>query len=210
MQCLQCLEPLVNKQKFCSRSCSAKFNNALRAPMSQQTKDKISASAKANPVGFAANASAFGGDKKSHTRLTLQCLECSLDFEVQARLKHRKYCSESCSNKNKRHENSNRKLRSVYKGYQMDSGAELAFAQLLDQYGINWEKNSSRSFPFVDSKGKDRLYYPDFYLPDHDHWIEIKGKRYIREDDQLRLAAVGNIELMMSNAIRLPKCVGDL
>lgn len=92
----------------------------------------------------------------------------------------------------------------------MDSGAELAFAQLLDQHGIKWEKNSTRSFPFVDSKGKDRLYYPDFYLPDHDYWVEIKGKRYVREDDQLRLAVVGNIELIMSNAIRLPRCIGPL
>lgn len=181
-----------------------------RGPMSQSTKDKISASAKANPVGFATNPSAFGGDKKSHTRVTMTCQECSEKFIVRKSETHRKYCGQACSNKNKRHENSNRKLRSVYQGYQMDSGAELAFAQLLDQHEIKWEKNSSRSFPFVDSQGKDRLYYPDFYLPDHDYWVEIKGKRYIREDDQLRLAAVGNIELIMSNAIRLPKCVGDL
>ena len=94
----------------------------------------------------------------------------------------------------------------------MDSGAELAFAILLDKHSIKWTKNTTRFFEFVDSTGKIRKYYPDFYLKEHDFWVEIKGKRYVRPDDDLRLAAVGsNIELMFSNDIKLPKCViGDL
>ena len=90
----------------------------------------------------------------------------------------------------------------------MDSGAELAFAQLLDKHNIRWIKNSKIFFTFVDSTGKQRKYYPDFYLEEYDSWVEIKGKRYIREDDNLRLKAVDNIELIMSDDIKLPKCVG--
>jgi len=92
----------------------------------------------------------------------------------------------------------------------MDSGAELTFAQLLDQHSITWTKNTTKWFAFIDNKGKERKYYPDFYLIDYDFWIEVKGKRYIRPDDHLRLAAVGsNIERIMSHNIKLPKCVGD-
>jgi len=89
----------------------------------------------------------------------------------------------------------------------MDSGAEYQFALLLDKHQIQWIKNTTTYFSFTDSAGKTRKYYPDFYLKDYDHWVEIKGERYIREDDDLRLAAVGNIERIMSKDIRLPRCV---
>lgn len=91
----------------------------------------------------------------------------------------------------------------------MDSGAELAFAKLLDSHKIHWIKNSSKYFTFVDSSGKSRKYYPDFYLPDFDFWVEIKGRKYVRQDDDLRIKAVGeNIELMFSHELRLPNCIG--
>lgn len=86
----------------------------------------------------------------------------------------------------------------------MHSGSELEFAKLLDEHNIRWVKNSTTSFSFVDRSGKSRKYYPDFYLPDFDHWVEIKGRRYLREDDDLRLAAVGNIERIMHDDLRLP------
>lgn len=90
----------------------------------------------------------------------------------------------------------------------MDSGAERAFAELLDANNIEWSKNNTLSFPFIDSKGEARKYFPDFYLPEYDYWVEIKGKRYVRTDDHLRLKAVGNnIELIMSHDIRLPSCI---
>lgn len=92
----------------------------------------------------------------------------------------------------------------------MDSGAERAFAELLDDHQIRWSKNSTVWFDFIDSEGKTRKYFPDFYLPDYDFWAEIKGKRYVRIDDDLRLAAVGdNIELIMSHELRLPRCIGN-
>jgi len=34
------------------------------------------------------------------------------------------------------------------------------------------------------------MYYPDFYLPDAGVWVEVKGKKYIRPDDKLRIASV--------------------
>jgi hypothetical protein len=89
----------------------------------------------------------------------------------------------------------------------MDSGAERYFALILDQNGVKWIKNTSTYFNFVNSAGKTQKYFPDFYLPEYNYWIEIKGKRYIRPDDNLRLAAVGNIQLIMSHEIRLPDCV---
>lgn len=56
----------------------------------------------------------------------------------------------------------------------------------------------------MDRNGKTRKYYPDFYLSQHNIWVEIKGKRYIRPDDNLRLAAVGNIICIFSNELKDP------
>lgn len=100
--------------------------------------------------------------------------------------------------------NSTIKHRSIYKGYQMDSGSEREFATLLDKHNIKWVKNTTEFFHYADVKGKKRKYYPDFYLPDYKQWVEIKGKFYENENDVLKLESVGNIELIYSDDIRLP------
>ena len=90
----------------------------------------------------------------------------------------------------------------------MDSGAERRFAELLDTNNIKWIKNKDKFFAYRDMSGKSRKYYPDFYLPDYDYWVEIKGLLYLNDNDPIKLASVGkNIELQMHNAIRLPKCI---
>jgi hypothetical protein len=187
--CTQCHGTLPFEKrgnKFCNQSCSATyFNSSRKKPKTIYNKKH--------------------GRQR---RIIIQCSECKSDFSVIPSGKNRKYCSVGCSNKNKYHPGSNKKHTSIYKGYKMDSGAELAFAKLLDSHNISWIKNSSKFFTFTDSKGILRKYYPDFYLQEYDYWVEIKGKRYIREDDDLRLMSVGdNIELIMSYDIKLPKIV---
>ena len=100
--------------------------------------------------------------------------------------------------------NSTRVHRSIYNGQQMDSGAELQFAKLLDLHNIKWIKNSTQYFEYLPGK----KYYPDFYLKDYDLWIEIKGKRYYRLDDPLRWASVPNHEVIWSNNLTLPLTIG--
>jgi hypothetical protein len=52
----------------------------------------------------------------------------------------------------------------------MRSGWEVAFARWLDFCGTKWEYESKRFF-----LSKGRYYTPDFYLPDQDTYIELKG-----------------------------------
>lgn len=204
-------------KKFCSNSCAAKFRNKERGPRSQETKNKISNWAKNNPRGFVADPTKSGlgwkspgiSGKKSKSKLICTiCAECGNTFTYRYASSNRKYCSVSCTNKNKYHPNSNKVHRKVYNGIQLDSGGEYNFVILLEKYNIKWIKNKHISFPFIKSDGKKSNYWPDFYLPDYNFWVEIKGKRYIRPDDELRRKAVGNnIELIMSHEIRLPKCI---
>lgn len=205
--CPKCKTQHNKDGKFCSRSCG---NSRIR---SEEFKRQRSEWAKANPRGFVANPvpgkppTTLGAlaikAKWDALRPTLVCRECQIKFEVPYSQRNRKYCSIACSNKNKYHVNSNRKKTSVYKGYRMDSGAELLFAQQCDQLNIKWHKNTTEFFEFKSSDGKILKYYPDFYLEKFDIWVEIKGRRYIRPDDEQRRAAVSKpVFLIISNQFK--------
>lgn len=60
-----------------------------------------------------------------------------------------------------------------YKGNDLHGKWELAYAQWLDKQNIKWIRNKQH-FDYI-FENKKRRYTPDFYLPDTDEYIEIKG-----------------------------------
>jgi len=58
----------------------------------------------------------------------------------------------------------------IYKGIQMRSKLETKVALFLDYLKIKWEYEPKT---FLLSNGI--MYKPDFYLPEHKQWIEVKG-----------------------------------
>lgn len=62
-----------------------------------------------------------------------------------------------------------------YKNIWMDSSWETALAIRLDELKILWERDNKKYFKYIDLEGKERKYYPDFYLPDFDIYLECKG-----------------------------------
>lgn len=216
MNCLNCETELkIGQKKFCGLSCAAKHRNKNQNWDEVWTEEKRKAAAektKANKKGFLANPKLFGakgGKRNLNTtreliRIELVCQQCLNKFSVFPYQKLRKYCSRTCSNLNNYHPNSTKVHRKIYKNIQFDSGAEVAFAKLLDGHNIEWLKNKSTFFTFTSHDGKTCKYYPDFFLPKYNWWVEIKGKRFVRIDDDLRLAAVGNIERMYSTQLKLP------
>lgn len=48
-------------------------------------------------------------------------------------------------------------------------------ATRLDELGITWERDPSMKLAYKTRGGRKRNYIPDFYLPDHDLYIEVKG-----------------------------------
>ncbi len=57
----------------------------------------------------------------------------------------------------------------------MDSTWEVACAQRLDELGIAWVRDPSIKIQYRDKRLRLRNYIPDFYLPDHDIYLEVKG-----------------------------------
>ena len=72
---------------------------------------------------------------------------------------------------------------------------EKLYAEYLNTSGIKWEKTKKKSFTWTRG-GNDifHSYHPDFYLPDSDTYVEIKGYMWKskdgRIDDELKLRLV--------------------
>ena len=57
----------------------------------------------------------------------------------------------------------------------MDSSWEVACAEKLDELGIRWERDPSLKLEYRTKKLRLRNYIPDFYLPEYDIYLEVKG-----------------------------------
>ncbi len=73
----------------------------------------------------------------------------------------------------------------------MDSTWEVAMANRLDTLGILWERSTDMKLEYRTRGGRKKNYIPDFYLPDYDIYIEVKGywteaARHKMEDVQKR------------------------
>lgn len=60
-----------------------------------------------------------------------------------------------------------------YKGVLLDSSWELAMAERLDELQIKWIRPDP--IKWVDREGKTRHYFPDFYLPEQDLFLDPKN-----------------------------------
>lgn len=72
--------------------------------------------------------------------------------------------------------------RHVYSNQSFDSGWEVSFAKWCDSHEIRWERcKNSFEYTWQDSI---HLYMPDFWMPDAECFVEIKGM--IRERDRAK------------------------
>jgi len=75
-----------------------------------------------------------------------------------------------------------------YKDILLDGGWELIVAKWFDSNQIKWERNI---IGFTYEWNGQRTYFPDFYLPDLNVYIEVKG--YTRDRDLYKWKAVPNL-----------------
>jgi hypothetical protein len=67
-------------------------------------------------------------------------------------------------------------IETIYNGYRFRSRLEARWAVFFDAMGIEY-KYEPEGFEIDGIK-----YLPDFYLPDADRWVEIKGKKLSKEE----------------------------
>lgn len=66
----------------------------------------------------------------------------------------------------------------MYKGILLDSSWELALAKRLDFLEIEWIR--PKPLPWTDALGTVRNYFPDFYLTEHNIYLDPKNPQAIR------------------------------
>lgn len=207
--CLQCGKKTKNK-KFCSRSCAAKCNNKK----GQETTWTDESRCKASKRLKAFYCSAKGQESTKKAVKSRRALDKSREFYVWKGTKYKKnYCREckkriapgykrcgSCHGKNwvAKWKTQDYK-RSDGSVVHMDSSWEVKVAEDLDANRIDWLR--PQSFPWQDKEGKDRRYYPDFYLPKYDVYLDPKNDYLIKKDkDKIeRVCKQNKVRVMILN-----------
>ena len=198
INCLECSTQILTKEKkFCNSTCAAKYNNSKRTPESR-LKQSISVS-----KTMRGKPSHLKGKKRINPNELLRvCLTCKEKFSVSYRTSTQKYCSLSCAavSHNKKW---GRCLSIPYwcetmnEEVTLQSNWEVIVAKKLDELKIPWIRPSPISW--IDSNGNSRKYFPDFYLPEYDQYLDPKNNKVLLRDKE-KLENVSNkIKLSVGN-----------
>ena len=118
-----------------------------------------------------------GGDKE----ILCKCKICLKEFK-SSKFRLRKTCSRECqilASTSRKYQNGSRKTIN-YNGIILESSWELKVAKLLDRKTIIWER--PKPIGWVDSKNKSHFYYPDFYIPSMNMYLDPKNPYCMKKD----------------------------
>lgn len=180
-KCKNCSELISKSKEFCSKSCSATFNNTARL-VTQETKNKISMSLKIR-------AELTG--KPNYTKVS-QCAICSSYFKTTTGL------AKSCSSQCKSILLSQSIKSAIYNGkYNPQNNRGRGNQSYLEKSFQQW---LSQNFPLLEVitemkfKRNDMIktYYADFYFPSKNLIIELDGSQHklTTEYDSIRDAYI--------------------
>jgi hypothetical protein len=203
-KCLQCDKILSAwGAKFCSRECSGKFNTSKRTKQYlKQLKQKHSLNLKNTlckhckvPIKINSRASSINsccGECKKIATYNCTCKVCGKNFSHLKRSV--KTCGKQCYKKLLSSHSTNNPncggetnfKRFKYNGVIFDSSWEVDIAKFLNKNKIKWQRSRKIVLIWVDYNNNKRRYYPDFYLPKYDLYLDPKNK-YKQKLDQEKL-----------------------
>lgn len=85
----------------------------------------------------------------------------------------------------------------LYNGIQLDGLWELEVAKYLDNINIKWERPKI-GFEYI-WNNNIHIYFPDFYLPEYNYYIEVKG--FQRERDLYKWKSLNNLIIIKQKEI---------
>lgn len=198
-KCLYCHTDLTfdkRKNKFCNKSCSASYNNINRLPETYE-KQRMSIfrslGLEPTPKKEKKNKSSrsyFRSDGPYTRIYGNNCACCDKWFWSTT---PRKTCSPECQRKNSTY----RKIVIEYfhnnEVINLESSWELEIAKWLDQHQIEWVR--PKHIEWRDSRGKLRRYFPDFYLPMYNVYLDPKNSYQIKISQE-KLNAISNSNIL--------------
>lgn len=201
--------PIQKKNnKFCSKNCSASYNNKLRQ-LSDSTKSKISTTMKAKILNGEIDKPQPPSQRKyiwPHTKLYghHQCNNCNkLFWRIRPGLK---CCSISCRDMICSQNKCKKTKIEFFNPFEnktivLQSSWELSIAQWLTQNDIPWIRPTKRLRWYDTTLVKNRTYLPDFWIIHCNVFLDVKNE-YKQEVDKDKIAqlsklfplVVGNID----------------
>jgi len=101
-------------------------------------------------------------------------------------------------------------IETIYKGYRFRSRLEARWAVFFDACGVTYQYEPEG----FEAEGE--RYLPDFYLPDSDVWVEVKGDPEAVQKDWRRMATILDVGkacrgglLLLGDIPYLPVSAGD-
>lgn len=167
-------------KKYCSRKCA---NSHERSEESRLRTSKGMRSEKA--LAAYERRKGLPGKRKTFSKIYFaECLNCTNLF--CAKTKKRKVCSQDCRIefliKNRVRYNYQRGK--LHDGSVFDSSWEFKIAEFLDFHNIKWIRGKVLEYEGEDLK--KHKYFPDFYLPKFDLYVEPKNK-YLLEREKHKI-----------------------
>lgn len=221
MKCKNCKKVIVSKHSFvfCNRSCAASFNNKRRdrKPWSTEQRKKFSKLQKQKIAESKKN----GTYNRPPTRTwwpepvlkkELKCTYCKQPFISHKGTLFTKgfptYCSSECYLNIKKRNASGIK-RCYYNGIKFDSAWEIQLAQFLDKNEIKWTI-PTQSVLWTDSKGKCHQYFPDFFLPEYNIYLDPKNPLVVLKQKEKLLEVAKKINLIYGDIQQIVEGVAHL
>lgn len=203
--CIECNQPLPyanRKGKFCNHSCSASYTNKVRGPKSIETIEKLRKSMQGRkiPTEIVHRSILNKGQIPGVFLPNTKCQVCHKDTNT----KYRKTCSKACysslviqnsrSNPNcggQKHTHRSKIINIKGEVFAAESSYEVRLADILNRLEVHWVR--PKFFWYEDETGSTRRYYPDFYLPDYDIYLDPKNDYLIKTDiDKINRTAEQN------------------
>ena len=202
-----------NPKRCCSPSCAAKYQWQDPAKRSIPERPLVSLTCVSCQGAFfepelITPAQIAGGHSKTcspecrhaYYYETRRCWDCKTEFYFPRHkigVETGRYCSTACATTAKAYRWRAKRIKETkrarglkaygtkrcqYAGHWLDSGWELLLARRLDEIGVLWTRGHHK-IPWQDSFGQWFEYEPDFYLPDYDAFLEVKGSHLMWLDE---------------------------
>lgn len=85
----------------------------------------------------------------------------------------------------------------LYNNVYLDGTWEVIIAKYLDKHNIKWIR-PKKPFEYM-QKNSLHYYYPDFYIPEFDYYIEVKG--YETERDLIKYKTINNLIVIKKHEV---------
>lgn len=187
--CKHCNSPINYDYKinqFCSKSCAGSYNGSRKPPRTEESKQKTALSLKGKP-------SPTKGKFRNYSSIFLvKCRICGKERYYNTKQKYNTTCGDNdcviqaCVGE-RPYQNGSRKPVKYFnknenKEVLLESSWEVEVATKLDEHNIKWIR--PKFIKWEDSLGKTRRYFPDFYLPDYDMYLDPKNPYCMNKDKE--------------------------